>query len=126
MTEATHWYRTKKEEKRNSDKIEKESSCNFERLCDEKEQWKEKTQSWKGWRKLKRKYRTKEKWPEKEKENVVEKIQSVIFIQHTPRSELAKRVRKRLRELESVGRIKIKIVERTGDMLSDVLCKSDS
>ena len=56
----------------------------------------------------------------------MEKLQSVIFIQQTPHSELVKRVRKRLRELESVGKINIKIVERTGDKQADVLCKSDS
>ena len=128
LTEATTWYRKKKENK--DENNVKESSYNFENMSknDEKQRWKEKTQSWKGWRKCKK--RIKPKRPEDERTNgetgEEEKLQSVIFIQHTLHSELAKRVRAKLKELENVGRIKVKIVERTGDKLSDVLCKSDS
>ena len=125
--EATNWYK-QKEDSENT----KISSFNFERLGEEKkESWKEKNQSWKNWRMgRKRGWKRKErKMPEKETSEKGEKgvkLQSVIFIQHTPNSELAKRIRDKLKELEKVGNIKIKIVERTGDKLSDILHKSDS
>ena len=118
LMENTNWYKEK--ETRDA---EKTSSFNFEMFGDnEKGRWKEKTQSWKGWR---RNRNIKKKVGEK-MEDTRNKLQSVIFLQHTPNSELAKRVREKLRELEKVGKVKIKIVERTGDKLSDILHKSDS
>ena len=54
-----------------------------------------------------------------------EKFKTVVFIQHTPHSELAQRIRRRLGELEKVGKTKIKLVERAGTKLVDLLHKSD-
>ena len=54
-----------------------------------------------------------------------EKLQTVIFLQHTLHSELAQRVRRKLSELEKVGQIKIKIVERSGTKLEELLHKSN-
>ena len=54
------------------------------------------------------------------------KIEGVIFIQYTDHSELAKVIRKRLEDLEKVGRIKVKLVERTGNKIVDLLHKSDA
>ena len=55
-----------------------------------------------------------------------EKVMSVIFIQHTKNSELAKRMRSKLETIEKVSSIKIKIVERTGDKVVEILHKSDA
>ena len=40
------------------------------------------------------------------------KVEGVIFIQYTPHSELAKTIRERLKEIEKVCKVKIKIVEK--------------
>ena len=50
----------------------------------------------------------------------------VLFIQHTPRSELAKRIREKLANLEKVGNLKFKVVEKTGRKIEEILHKSDS
>ena len=55
-----------------------------------------------------------------------EKIQGVIFIQHTDHSRLAQNIREKLRTLEALGTFKIKIVERTGIKLVDALHKSNA
>ena len=54
------------------------------------------------------------------------KIQAVIFVQHTEFSKMAKRMREKLDKLEKLGSIKIKLVERAGDKLVDVLHKSNA
>ena len=54
------------------------------------------------------------------------KIMSVLFVQHTERSALAKKLREKLETLERVGNIKIKVVEKTGNKLTDLLHKSVS
>ena len=54
------------------------------------------------------------------------KIESVIFVQHTEFSKLAKRMRERLENFEKLGTIKIKIVERAGEKLVDALHKSNA
>ena len=54
-----------------------------------------------------------------------EKIQGVIFVQHTQHSKLAQNIREKLRMLETVGSFKIKIAERIGDNLVDILHKSN-
>ena len=123
LMENTNWYKSK-----GTADHEKAPSFNFERWGEEqKEKWKETAQSWKGWRKQKGKKKKKKpvgvKSTEK-KEGV--KLQSVIFLQHTPNSELARNIKGKLRELEKVGKVRVKIVERTGDKLSDILHKSDA
>ena len=54
------------------------------------------------------------------------KIQTVIFVQHTPYSELAKRMRKKLDSLERLGKFKVKLVERAGNKIVDILHKSNA
>ena len=49
-----------------------------------------------------------------------------MFIQHTQHSELARNIRERLKVIENVGILKIKLVERTGDKLVDLLHKSNA
>ena len=46
-------------------------------------------------------------------------------MQHTRQSELARRVRIKLAELEKVGKIKVKIVERSGTKLEELVHKSN-
>ena len=57
--------------------------------------------------------------------NGKEKVMSFIFVPHTEKSELAKRWRAQLEVLEKVGSIKIKVVERAGSKLVDLLHKSN-
>ena len=49
-----------------------------------------------------------------------------MFVQHTPYSEMAKRMREKLNNLEKLGKFKIKLVERAGNKLVDVLHKSNA
>ena len=49
------------------------------------------------------------------------KFMSVLFVQHTPRSELAKRIRDKLESLERIGNLKFKVVEKTGSKLEVIL-----
>ena len=58
-------------------------------------------------------------------ENNKAKYVSVLFTPHTEFSTLAKRWRKKLEVLENVSNIKIKVVERTGSKLTDILHKSN-
>ena len=53
------------------------------------------------------------------------KIQGVSFIQHTMHSEMVRRMREKLKEIEKVGKFKIKLVEKTGDKVVDLLHKSN-
>ena len=54
------------------------------------------------------------------------KIIGVLFIQHTQNSELAKRLRGKLEILEKVENIKLKIVERTGEKIVDLVHRSNA
>ena len=104
--ENTNWYKSKE-----TADSEKAPSFNFERWGEEqKESWKETAQSWKGWRKHRRKKKKPVGVKNAERKEGV-KLQSVIFLQHTPNSEMARNIKEKLRELEKVGRVKIKIVE---------------
>ena len=51
--------------------------------------------------------------------------QSVMFIEYTAHSELAQRLRERLKKIEEVGQFKFKIVERSGEKIVDQLHKSN-
>ena len=53
------------------------------------------------------------------------KVEGVIFIQYTPHSELAKTIRERLKEIEKVCKVKIKIVEKAGNKIEELLHKSN-
>ena len=50
---------------------------------------------------------------------------SIMFVQHTPNSELAKCLRKVVNDLRPWTNIGIKIVERAGERIEDILHKSD-
>ena len=97
-----------------------------------KQQFKEKNKSWRIYREKKRGKANnvikniKGKYIKKGEKSISEKkIEGIIFIQHTEYSELAKVIRKRLQDLEKIGKLKIKIVERTGDKIVDILHKSN-
>ena len=53
------------------------------------------------------------------------KIRSVIFIPHTPNSELAKELRNKENEMYKITGDKMKIVEKSGNKLEDILTKKD-
>ena len=54
------------------------------------------------------------------------KIQVVIFVQDTEFSRMEKRMRENLDSLVKLGTIEIKLVERAGDKLVDILHKSNA
>ena len=63
----------------------------------------------------------------RKREDKKETPTGVFFVQHTLHSKLAKNIRERLSKLEeSSGRLKIKIVERSGLKLTDLLHKSNA
>ena len=128
LLESSTWFKDK--EKESKEKIESTRGEEIPAL--ENEDFKEKNKSWKGWRISNRRKEKKvlrnlqgKIMPSKE-ENKEEKIEGVIFLQHTLHSELAKNIRKRLQDIEKVCKIKIKVVERTGDKVVDLLHKSDA
>ena len=73
-----------------------------------------------------RKRKRKTKYTNKNTVNQQNKIQAVFFVQHTPYSEMAKRMRAKMESLEKLGKFKVKIVERAGNKIVDVLHKSDA
>ena len=60
-----------------------------------------------------------------EKEKGGELVRGVFFVPHTKDSELAKRIREKLKSFEEVSDIRIRIVERTGEKLVNILHKSN-
>ena len=100
LTEATSWYREKETESE-----EKENALKRRN---------EKESSWNGWRKSNLKRKRNKGSIEVEGKKM---LMSVLFVQHTPKSELAKRLRDRLSNLEKVGNLKFKVVEKTGTKL---------
>ena len=98
--EATTWYRD----------IDNESEEKQNAL----ERRKGKESSWNGWRKCNR--RRKRNRGEIDIEGK-SKIMSVLFVQHTPKSELAKKIREKLESMEKLCSLKFKIVEKTGSKL---------
>ena len=108
LTENTTWFR------------ERENEENEENILKLKVQ----KGAWTGWRKNNGKRKRKDK-------NEVEiegkkKIMSVIFVAHTEKSEMAKRLREKLAALEKLGNLKFKIVEKTGNKLENILHKSNA
>ena len=117
LLESTSWYR---------DKI---NDITDEAVDRDKLKMKCKTGSWRNFRK-------RNKWTKKEinlKSNIVgqpekqkEKYVSVIFAPHTEFSSLAKIWRTTLEAFEKVSNIKLKVVERIGNKLIDILHKSNA
>ena len=84
--------------------------------------------TWKKYRKKRSSLKKKKERIEKNKEAKEEQhetYQSVMFIDHTAHSELAQRIREKLKQLDGVTQIKFKIVEKTGDKVVDLLHKSN-
>ena len=135
LTEAVEWYRRERKLEEDGDEAEKEVTSN-----------KKKYGRWRPWEKRRKdlinkkkkeefkerneriKERMKDWEDEKEDEDTVEKkkkYQTVVFVEHSKHSELIKRMRKKLQKIEEVGRIKVKLVERVGEKIVDILHKSD-
>ena len=121
LLEATTWY---KDLKITEDTEEDKMITDFFKSTDG---------SWKEFRKKdkmgnndhrKRKRKQQEKMKENKEENT--KIQAVFFVAHTPYSEMAKRMRMKMENLEKLGKFKVKIVERAGNKVVDVLHKSNA
>ena len=121
LLESTSWY---KELKIREDSEEDKVISDF---------FKSNDGAWKDFRKeekmgnnefRKRKRKTQNRKKETEKPD--EKIQAVLFVQHTRFSEMAKRMRAKMESLEKLGKFRVKIVERTGTKLVDILHKSNA
>ena len=61
----------------------------------------------------------------KEENEKVTEIRGVLFVPHTNMSELSKRIRKKLNDMENISCLRIKVVERAGEKLVDALHKSN-
>ena len=61
---------------------------------------------------------------EEDKEGEIE-VRGVLFVQHTQNSELAKRIRRKLTDMENISSLRVKIVERAGVKIVDALHKSN-
>ena len=112
LTEATEWYK-----KGGGDDTEEER--------DKLRENRENDRAWKGWRigrQMGRKMTNGE-----ERKKVVEEglIRGVLFLPYTENSELAKRVRIKLKQLEDLSSLRVRIVERTGEKLVDCIHKSN-
>ena len=109
LTEATTWYKEIENDTQESENAMKRKN--------------DKEEKWNGWRKVNRK--KKRNRGEMEIDGKM-KIMSVLFVQHTPKSELAKRIRDKLETLEKLLSLKFKVVEKTGRKLEEILHKSDA
>ena len=58
-------------------------------------------------------------------EREVDYVRGVFFVPHTENSVLAKRIRDKLKAFEEISTIRVKLVERTGEKLCDILHKSN-
>ena len=120
LTENITWYK-ENNKKREEDDAERKEEADKE------------TSKWKPWRKRKRRKfkgckRENEKGGEKERrerEEEGEVIRGVFFVPHTENSQLAKRIREKLRSFEEISLIRVKLVERTGEKLENILHKSN-
>ena len=82
-----------------------------------------KNRSWKALRKKSKKDKTiniDAEVGERERE-----IQGVLFLQFTKLSELAKQVREKLETFKCISSIRLKVVEKTGETIEDILHKSN-
>ena len=122
LLEATSWYKEQK------DYTETEEDKAIEDF------FKSNDSAWKNFREkekmgnneYRKRKRKQKRYGENSKGEISNKIQAVIFVQHTPFSEMAKRMRKKLDSLEKLGKIKMKLVERAGNKMVDVLHKSNA
>ena len=65
------------------------------------------------------------KSPENKKQGPEPKIKAVMFVPHTPGSELAKKLRENEEHLVKITGTKVKIIERTGTKIQDLLTRSN-
>ena len=108
LTEKYNWFRTKKNE--NCD--ENEEIC-LEKVNDEKGKWK---------------HYDKKKEPIEHLEKVEVKDmppQAVLFVQFTPNSELASRIRDVILKLKPWTGINLKVIERVGEKIEDMIHRSN-
>ena len=74
--------------------------------------------------KIQKNHKTRKNQKLYENNNMLE-VKSVLFVPHTPGSELAKRLRKEEERVSRVAGYRVKIVERTGTQLRRILCKKN-
>ena len=74
--------------------------------------------------KIQKNHKTRKNQKLNENNNMLE-VKSVLFVPHTPGSELAKRLRKEEERVSKVAGYRVKIVERTGTQLRRILCKKN-
>ena len=109
LTENTNWYKRQREkgEEDTVGKIEGE----------------ERVRSWKEWRRRKPTSRQKPRISKEVEKD--DKLQGILFVPHSEKSELSKRIRSKLEMLEQLSGLSIRVVERTGEKLEDILHKSN-
>ena len=110
LVEPTQWYKKKIEEG-------EEEEGGEERVNRELQS--------QGWTERKRGRGRRKPKRENKKERDNGRVEGVLFLPHTNMSELAKRVRGRLDIFEEFSKLKVKVVERAGEKLVDVIHKSN-
>ena len=85
-----------------------------------------KNRSWKKWRERRRRERGDSVEPDLEKLKKRTEVRGVLFIPHTQKSELSKRIRKKLSDMENISVLRIKVVERVGEKIVDAIHRSNS
>ena len=114
LLESTQWYKDRDKKNEGENETEEKIEGGF------------RPRIWKEWRRRSKRKNNKSNEENKEKGGVNEDlIEGVLFVQHTDKSELAKRIREKLSQFEDMSSIRLRVVERTGEKLVDILHKSN-
>ena len=80
---------------------------------------------WKEWRRRRSKTKPNQKPMTPKQAEKVNLIEGIIFVPHTEKSQLAKRIREKLEMLEKLSNLSVRVIERAGEKIEDILHKSN-
>ena len=104
LLESTEWY--KREGEREMDEEEKDKERELDKF---------KNRSRRKHKRSKRNTTDLECLKKIKESGATPKITGVLFVPHTEKSELSKRIREKLKVMESISSLRVKVVERTGE-----------
>ena len=110
MTQNTQWYKKQREDGEEEIETRKEGE--------------EKVRSWKEWRRGRRRT-TNQELNFSKKVVKDDPLEGIMFVPHTERSTLAKRIREKLEMLSKISSLSVRVVERSGEKVEDILHKSN-
>ena len=114
LLEVTEWYKRDGERENDDDEENKEKTPKYF-----------KNRSWVKNKRFKKKMISMEEIKARKEKNKYPEIRGVLFVPHTEKSELAKRIRGKLKVLEEISSLRVKVVERTGEKVVELLHKSN-